>query len=88
MLTIAEVVLITLWCFMQGYNSSYGTRPRWTIRPPSSPDTATVVDTPVTGVEDDGTGRMQVWGYWAIHLHLSPADAGIKVHMFGRFRVL
>ena len=88
MLTIAEVVLITLWCFMQGYNSSYGTRPRWTIRPPSSPGTATVVDTPVTGQEDDGTGRMQVWAYWAIHLRLSPAYAGIKVHKFGRFRVL
>ena len=88
MLTIAEVVLITLRCFMQGYNSSYGTRPRWTIRPPSSPGTATVVDTPVTGVEDDGTGRMQVWAYWAIHLHLSPEDSGFKVRKSGSFRVL
>ena len=50
-------------------------------------DRVTVVNTPVTGVEHDGWMEYD-WAYWAIHLHLSPADAGIKVHMFGRLHVL
>ena len=34
-------------------------------------------------VEDDGTGVEQVWAYWALHLRLSPEDAGLKVEAEG-----
>lgn len=63
---------VELSCIMRGYNTSYGTTPRWTHQ--DFPDREVIINNdPDTGAEDG-----QDYAIWSITVPLSRDDVGVK----------